>query len=1112
MEFIKYENYIYFIGTFKKGKEITLKYNECILQPYQINEIQDKDKTTYEVKIFRIDKNNFEFKEEIETLKFKIILEDKEEGEFKASIERRIKKYGFTFLFNTNFVRKTFFIDKYPSAQYLLSNKEQYEFYRNIIDMKDKYHKSDLVWSAAYMIEKAEQYEMSFFVTVFSDIIYIKELYIYSQIFNIKKISSLGIVNKNDLMHAQSLINLNFANPEEDMIRTEDIEEKERNLKKMAIFLFYFNYHYQKDKIIDLLNNEHYNKYIYQKLIERKKELLGINLQKNCMNKLISFAKDYDELAIIISYSKDVLEVLEIINENRNIFIEKLKIIMKENKNDDNKINKTIYINKDIIKESDNIEKIKVQIEKILSIENELNINFIVFPIDFFEKYVAKYNNENENNINNLIKLMEVIKLIKQNKKSILNYNNILIKIHEILIKFATEGKIQGLSLLKFIKNEEYIPYENNANNKVNDIENEDKGNYFANIFKGININQVNDEFIKIWKEIKWLKIFNNKEKQFYSIVCNIIKNMKDFGKLFSLFDIYDKENDYNEECLLAMKDKFIALLNTISKNELPNFIEDSSNLIYYLNKRNLPLNDLITNLNMKKIIEIDGIHSIFYKIYSNDKFNVFNDELTNRIIEFYKMNKIFVNPLYLIFYIKNIKEELKNNEDLSQISEYNIRENEIFNLEESVEFKLLRTIIDNNLKDNPTIIEYIQLASSIILFDIQDILNGDVRYIDINKFYFNNKQNELFERIKLVSCLIEDEDLKKKTNDCKEIIEMNMNNINKIIKDLEEIKKKIEMFYPNSKKDDIRKIDSILNNIRKQSLFYYQKIKGDIDCYLNKEDFNNLNSDMKKGNVFFKILYEEKREKFKDDDELIMKETEKDMNNLINIIKGNSLKNTNINNLCQLLTKLNKEEKNNLGKEIDKLIDQYKLNVILDKDKLVKDLLLISKKNIIYNCAEDFLSLIDLTKVEQEEFTQINKTIVKYLKNPTDINVIEFSIELLKNYDIQFEEESNYCYLKLLDMIKNKNDIIELLINTTLQKCKDLIDFFEKNGFEKGDITSLIECKTFFDNFANNKTKDKDIVKSFIDEMSKSKNIEIEFNKFINSYDVIISMLPMVE
>ena len=152
------------------------------------------------------------------------------------------------------------------------------------------------------------------------------------------------------------------------------------------------------------------------------------------------------------------------------------------------------------------------------------------------------------------------------------------------------------------------------------------------------------------------------------------------------------------------------------------------------------------------------------------------------------------------------------------------------------------------------------------------------------------------------------------------------------------------------------------------------------------------------------------------------------------------------------------------------------------------------------------------MTKVEQEEFTQINKTIIKYLKNPTDINVIEFSIELLKNYDIQFDEESNYCYLKLLDMIKNKNDIIELLINTTLKKCKDLIDFFEKNGFEKGDITSLIECKTFFDNFTNNKTKDKDIVKSFIDEMSKSKNIETEFNKFINSYDVIISMLPMVE
>ena len=341
--------------------------------------MKDKEAITYEVKIFRIDKIVFDFKENFETKKLTIIYEDKEEGEFKASIEKRISKVGFTFLFNTRFVRKTFFTDKYPSNQYFLSNKEQYEIYRNEINLNNKFHKTDLVNSANEMMQKAEQYELSFFVTVFSDIVYIRQLFFYSQIFNIKKVSSLGLINQNDLFQAKSLINLNYENPLKDMIITKDNEEIERQLRKMAIFLFYFNCQYQKDRIINLLNNNNYNTYIYQKLIEKEKKLLELNLPKMCINKLITFAKDYDELTTIISYNKDVLENLEIIIENKDIIIEKIKNILKENENEKKDDDIKININKDIIKESDNMGKIKVQIEKILSIENEFNFHFIYF-------------------------------------------------------------------------------------------------------------------------------------------------------------------------------------------------------------------------------------------------------------------------------------------------------------------------------------------------------------------------------------------------------------------------------------------------------------------------------------------------------------------------------------------------------------------------------------------------------------------------------------------------------------------------------------------------------------------------------------------------------------
>ena len=89
------------------------------------------------------------------------------------------------------------------------------------------------------------------------------------------------------------------------MIKTKDKEKKEKILNKMALFLFYFNCQYQKDKIINIINNKYYSNYIYQKLIEKNKEFLDVNLPKNCINKLISLSKNFDELSIIISHNKD---------------------------------------------------------------------------------------------------------------------------------------------------------------------------------------------------------------------------------------------------------------------------------------------------------------------------------------------------------------------------------------------------------------------------------------------------------------------------------------------------------------------------------------------------------------------------------------------------------------------------------------------------------------------------------------------------------------------------------------------------------------------------------------------------------------------------------------
>ena len=101
-----------------------------------------------------------------------------------------------------------------------------------------------------------------------------------------------------------------------------------------------------------------------------------------------------------------------------------------------------------------------------------------------------------------------------------------------------------------------------------------------------------------------------------------------------------------------------------------------------------------------------------------------------------------------------------------------------------------------------------------------------------------------------------------------------------------------------------------------------------------------------------------------------------------------------------------------------------------MNKEKLIDELKLINKKNIIYVTVKYFLSFIEMTEVDQEDFTQINKAIIKYLKNPTDINVIKFSIQLLKNYNIEFNGDTNYKLLKIFDIFKNCKYIFDFLLN----------------------------------------------------------------------------------
>ena len=334
------------------------------------------------------------------------------------------------------------------------------------------------------------------------------------------------------------------------------------------------------------------------------------------------------------------------------------------------------------------------------------------------------------------------------------------------------------------------------------------------------------------------------------------------------------------------------------------------------------------------------------------------------------------------------------------------------------------------------------------------------------------------------------------------------MNIIHKILNDLITIQTKLVMFYPNAKSNDIKNIEKIMNNINNEELFYYKKIKTEYENYLNQKEIKAVSLDVNNSNIFFKIIYEDKCRTYGNNDGnndiIIMGETEKDLNRLVNIISHNCINGDDINFLNNILNKISKKELNNIGEEIDKLIEQNELNTSINrinKDQIVNDFLLISKVKEIYDCAVNFEWFIEKTEVKQEEFTQINKTIIKYLEHPMDVHVIELSEELMKNYDIEFNNNTNYSFLNILKMLKDKNDIIDFMkkVNT-----KNINEYFEKHYFEKGYIDSVVECKKIFDNILNKDIKDKDMIKTFINNVKESDDIETSFLNVCYNFDEI--------
>ena len=364
-----------------------------------------------------------------------------------------------------------------------------------------------------------------------------------------------------------------------------------------------------------------------------------------------------------------------------NLFQKEKSKNKKENNLIEDKENKKEILSIDIgkyvqPKKGDNIIRINGIIKDLINYLQENNLSFIKISYSFFEKYI--YFNKLVN-FGNLVYIKDIIENYIEYDESFQNKVNINELIHESGIYLAKKGLLKNLNLLKFIKNDEY---------SYDDINGKTK--YSIDILNGIDISSLENKFFKIWKNINFELVFKNDFNNFMKKISSLIKEMKDFGLLFSFYDFY-QDNEYKYESISYMQKRFIEIFDTYTNEKCPNFTDDVVKLIYWSNRKKVNLKKFLNEI-IQNLLDFEKVNEIYIKFI--DENQDLSKDIKEIIISFLTKNNKS-EPSELLYWIKNYQQ--LRDDIFSSIDKYIIEEEDFFNLEENERLKFFKGLVKEN-------------------------------------------------------------------------------------------------------------------------------------------------------------------------------------------------------------------------------------------------------------------------------------------------------------------------------------------------------------------------------------------------------------------------------
>ena len=1079
-------NYVYFNFKQEKSKQYKVSLSSNYNASDTLELIEEKD----------LDYNAFMDPLIIKIYRFRIVpdfLEKNENNEFKIDVileEDNGTKHNYSIIFKD--IDKDFYeyklrmegIDILP-----LELDEQFQIYLDIL--RNKYKKNqktkeneDFISSSLLLLKDEDnKYDLLFYLSIFLNCFATDFVQNNLLAFDPKKIKGIGEIPERRLKPIKNIINQMVKNPEK--IHVKEKESIEETTKLFYSLALYFNFHFQKEKIEEMFENDKICDHLFISLLSYCEFFKDLILPKKYVIKLIRKAKNYDQILTLLFYlGTDFSTFIEVVKETKDLIYTFMK------KNGDNKIEIEKYVEP---KKEDDLENILSLLEGLKSFTIFVNedMKLIKFSSLIIEKYAGFYE---EINLDKLIILKYIVDSIKLLEPQFVCNCNIEEKLHRTGLKLVKIGKIKNIKIIEFIKTDVYFLNKNYNKKLYRPLE----------ILDGINISLIEDkkQFFKKWNDINFYSMFESQIEDFLKKIASLISEMKDFGYLFKFY-IIKQENPFEVKVVKALQNRFIELLPTYNNKECPNFIEDVVELIYISDKNKVDIKKFLTETIEKKFC-VKTVNDIYVNLTNNKE--GLSKECNKIILKYFTKCKENSDPKSLsdlIYKCKNLRDDM-----LSNINKFILKEDDILNFNETKNYIFFRELV------NKKIINKIQNKKEKYIIETMSTINSfkekieklEIKYNDLYPFF--KEGGEVEEKLKNKFEIIFLNEIEV-SHSFFDMLKAKVLLIKKIKEDFDLIFCYFFDLYPNSHSEDINNIAIIILSLYEKNLNYFElNYKKDYEKYIKYLD--KAKENLKKKNCkFYSQIFNNFRRIYEKDDEKFVQETEKKFNELRVLFEDNGIDKIDEKTLI-LCAKPFIEKKGEISKELKKLMEIFKISKN-NNDNLENDIILIVKREYFFDATSSIVFFIEYIGAKEENyFTKIIKDVIPSFKERANISLLKEKLTLLNNSDIDLLNGDNN-YIKILMKLNGKEEIINFLFNITIQECRNIQEILSEseNTFVTiNDLLDMEKCVEFFMKLGKKEDlklkNDVELIKFFNETLSKYDKALLFFTNFVDKYNQI--------